>query len=136
MAIVDKETSTKIYTEDKKTVFANWLTVNPGETKEILLVYKLPFKLNFSKEENEPDSFWGKIKAAFTSTQATYDSYSLLVQKQPGSNDDYFSGKVEYPNNTGVQIVYPDNVENSDSGSVYETKLAEDLFYFVGLIKK
>ncbi len=46
---IDKKTKTLISTEFDKTVFANWLMVDPGETKDIIIKYKLPFKFDFKK---------------------------------------------------------------------------------------
>jgi len=133
-ALIDKETSTKIYNEDGKTVFANWLTVAPGDDREVLLVYKLPFGLNLNREENKSDGLLDKIKAAFFN-RLTYNSYSLLVQKQPGSDDDYFVSQVEYPSGLSSQITYPSYpgaVENNAQESIYRDKLTHDLFYFIG----
>jgi len=131
MAFIDTETKTKTYIENSKTVFGNWVTVQPGESKDVLLEYKLPFKLNFNERE-QPQGILGKIKATFTS-QEIYDSYSLLIQKQPGSNSDKIISKVEYPNTFNSQVVYPKEVSSFDGESVYNSVLAEDLFYFVGL---
>ena len=132
IALTDNDSLTKIYNENNKTVFANWLTLKPGDSKEVLLVYKLPFKINLTKQEIKYDGLWGKIKAAF-SPQYSYDSYSLLIQKQSGSNDDKFVGQVEYPSGVMPNISYPNKVENSSSGSVYSASLSQDLFYFIGL---
>lgn len=134
LAITDDSSLTKIYAENNKTVFGNWLTVKPGETKEALLVYKLPFKINLSGQKELASNWLGKIKAAFSSSLA-HDSYSLLVQKQAGSQDDKFVGQVEYPVGVLANIHYPNQVENNSQESVYENKLSQDLFYFIGLQK-
>ena len=135
MALTDEGTLTKVYSENNKTVFGNWLTIEPGESQEILLVYKLPFKVDLTKKEIMPTGFLGKIRATF-SPEYSYDSYSLLIQKQSGSSDDNFTGKVEYPNDVGMQIAYPSDVESSIGGSVYSADLSNDLFYFIGLSDK
>ncbi|MEA3449953.1 MAG: DUF4012 domain-containing protein, partial [Patescibacteria group bacterium] len=51
---------TKIYNENNKTVFANWLMLDPGESKTIVLRYRLPSKVDSN-------------------------TYELLAQKQPGT---------------------------------------------------
>ena len=131
LAMVDQDSQTKIYIENDKTVFANWLTTAPGDTQEALLVYKLPFKLDLTKKSAQPENLIGKIKAAFTS-EVAYDSYSLLVQKQPGSGDSQFVSRVEYADNLDLTLAYPDQVEKIKEGSIYKDNLSEDLFYFIG----
>ncbi len=64
---VDEATGTRIYTENKKTVFANWVYVSPGETVVLKYKYQLPFKLSFDDLHHPADSF------------------SVLYQKQSGS---------------------------------------------------
>jgi len=132
LAITDKDSLTKIYNEGNKTVFANWVTVKPGESKEMLLVYKLPFKVNITKQEVADPGLVNKIKSLFAS-QISSDSYSLLIQKQSGSGDDKFVSKVDYPNSVSVGVTYPSEVQNNDHESVYSSKISKDLFYFVGL---
>jgi hypothetical protein len=72
-AATEPVTGTKIYREQNKTVFANWLMVDPGERRQIKLVYKLPFTLQASPADTErlPG------EALFR--------YTLLMQKQPGA---------------------------------------------------
>lgn len=55
---VDLKSQTLIYNQFGKTVFANWLQVDPGHTVTATLVYKLPFKVT--------------------------DQYQLFVEKQSG----------------------------------------------------
>jgi hypothetical protein len=134
MAMVEENTLTDIYTENNKTVFGNWLNIEPGESQDVLLVYKLPFKVNLSGNENT-DGFLGRIRAAFLSNN-NYDSYSLLVQKQAGSDNDNFSAKVEYPDNVEIIVTYPEELEVVSENVIYNTDLDKDLFYFVGLNNK
>ncbi len=132
LAVTDSNSLTKTYNENNKTVFANWVTVQPGQTKEVLLVYKLPFKIDLNPKEKNQNSILKKIMATFASTHVS-DSYSLLVQKQSGSNEDKFVGQVTYPDGLSTNVSYPDNVENSSNQSIYEDNLSHDLFYFIGL---
>ena len=55
--------NTEIFEEAEKTVFANWIALDPGQEKTVLYKYELPFKINLED----------------------IDSYSLLLQKQAGS---------------------------------------------------
>ncbi|MFA7662572.1 MAG: hypothetical protein WCX88_01510, partial [Patescibacteria group bacterium] len=52
---------TRIYEESGKTVFANWLDLDPGQTQTITIKYKLPFDFN--------------------------SNYNLYLQKQSGSRE-------------------------------------------------
>ncbi|NTW22132.1 DUF4012 domain-containing protein [Candidatus Falkowbacteria bacterium] len=91
-AQVDPMSGTKIYDEAGKTVFANWSMIDPGQTEEITLRYRLPFTIkNATKEQtwqDELDNFMGW-------TQANYYPYSLLVQKQSGSLNTTLISKFE-----------------------------------------
>jgi hypothetical protein len=74
---MDNETGTRIGEEFGKTVFGNWVYVSPGEKVEVEYQYKLPFRVLPSlRGEN---------------------TYSLLLQKQPGAKPAVFEAKVEYP---------------------------------------
>jgi hypothetical protein len=70
----DVVTGTLIGEEAGQTFFANWTTLAGGESKIIKLTYKLPFKLK------------------------SLDHYSLLVQKQIGSNDSEFNHILNFKN--------------------------------------
>ncbi len=62
---------TKIYTAFNKSVFANWLEVNPGESREVVIKYKLPFKFD--------------------------NRYSLFIQKQAGDRNIKFEANLILP---------------------------------------
>ncbi|MFH1171363.1 MAG: DUF4012 domain-containing protein [bacterium] len=79
--MVDELSQTTISTESGFTVFANWMGVGPGETATAHLTYMLPFRLH--------------LKRTFFSGAA--DRYSLLVQKQPGTNGRFFTTSITYP---------------------------------------
>ncbi|MFC1687811.1 DUF4012 domain-containing protein [Patescibacteria group bacterium] len=65
-SMLDDSSGTRITQEFGKTVFGNWLDVGPGETRNVSLTYRLPFK------------FVPRSSLTQTST------YSILVQKQAG----------------------------------------------------
>lgn len=60
---IDEKTTTRIFEENEKTVFGNWVYVSPGEHVEVTYTYLLPFKAH-----------------AYLHNAST----SLTVQKQPG----------------------------------------------------
>ncbi|MBI3232240.1 MAG: DUF4012 domain-containing protein [Candidatus Doudnabacteria bacterium] len=65
---------TVIGKESQKTFFGNWVTLLPGETRTIKISYQLPFRLK------------------------VLDRMSLLLQKQPGSQNDQFEYTINFPN--------------------------------------
>jgi len=77
---IDDKTGTRVYIENDKTVFANWVYVSPKEEVTIKYKYKLPFK------------FSGDIR-----------SYSLLAQKQSGSLGSDFDLIINYPKDWRVE---------------------------------
>lgn len=73
---IDEKTGTRIYNEEGKTVFANWVYVSPQEEVTIKYKYLLPFKIDDDKDAS---------------------SYSLLNQKQSGSLGSEFNFSLNYP---------------------------------------
>ena len=96
--IVEPYTKTKIYEQFGKRVFANWTHTEPGETTEIEIKYKLPFKVNTDVEKGWAG--WIKEKISWPSELS---SYSLMTQKQPGSLAKDYYLKIQYP--TGMEVV-------------------------------
>ncbi len=133
-AKVDLASDTKIYDENNKTVFANWVILGPGESQDIVLEYKLPFKLDLLDSPAENKSILGRVMAAFL-PEMKYDSYSLFVQKQSGQNEDRVVSKLNYPTGYSPQITYPENPKTNNNSITFEGKLTTDLFYFAGLKK-
>jgi hypothetical protein len=89
LARTDELTGVKIYDELDKTVFANWTQVDPGETIEIKLKYRLPFKLAVREpvlSKNLVDQLISKAGEVINPEQRNLYSYSMLMQKQPGMN--------------------------------------------------
>jgi len=105
-AKVEMDTNTYIYDEGNYTVFANWVTLNPGKTKESVLTYKLPFKIDKSKK------------------------YQMLLQKQPGLRNVSFSSEVKFPQSW--QIGNSSNGVGSDNNQAdYKGVLDADKFYWI-----
>ena len=105
--MIDKKTGTRIFKENNKTVFGNWVYVSPGEQVVLTYEYKLPFKIDLTKGT---------------------DSYSLLVQKQLGSLGSVFKHKLKFSENWEVSWQYPDNL-NFNSGVIdFNSDLKKDKF--------
>jgi hypothetical protein len=109
-AIIDQEhLNTKIYTEEGKTVFANWSMVDPGNTAAITLKYKLPFKLELPVEpvvsKTRFDILLDKVIPA---EKKNYLVYSLLAQKQAGSLFSSINTELILPENFTIAWEYPE----------------------------
>ncbi len=121
---IDEQSGTRIYNENGKTVFANWVYVSPGESVTVKYVYVLPFKIT-------------------TNIQKPADTYSLLVQKQSGSVNSQLIAEVDYPKIYKSIWQYPqnkisqvDNLNNNQIGIKLETNLKTDAFIGMALSKK
>lgn len=115
---VDEESGTRVYEDSGKTVFANWVYVSPQETVEMKYTYLLPFK----------------IDADLTAKPA--DTYSLLAQKQSGSEGSEFSSEISYPDFYKTLWKYPDGCHEENNSLSADTDLKTDKFFGVALSKK
>lgn len=106
-AKIDSASGTKIYRENNKTVFANWVMVDPGETAVITLRYRLPF--NFYDTPQEA-SWLKQINSWLNPEAAALISYSLLVQKQPGAKPSEFNSRLILPNSLNILWRYPEGL--------------------------
>lgn len=104
-AEIDSDSGTKFYTESGKTVFANWLTTQPGGTTKAVVVYKLPGVVRWDRTESV-DSFWEKLQARFM-RQGPSAAYHLTIQKQSGSNDDQITTTMHYPASWALDVAQP-----------------------------
>ena len=108
--LVDGLTNTLIYQANGKTVFANWLVLAPGETKEVQLEYRLPFQYNLSDNS-------AKV-------------YTLLAQKQPGSATTEFTSTLVLPDGARVILARPTGEITTERDKLeFESKLTTDEFW-------
>jgi len=98
----DSVSGTQIFEESGKTVFGNWFYVNPRQTGVLTYQYRLPFKIDTTK-----DNF----------------SFNVLAQKQSGSNGSDFENLIIFPSDW--QIVGSDSQNLSIVNGVI--KIATDL---------
>jgi len=123
--VIDAKTQTQINNEFNKTVFGNWLILEPGETKTITLTYKLPFKLNLNKERSLLARIAGHESKSY---------YSLFVQKQSGLKNTDYQFEFELPNDNS-QAVYPESLSITGRSvkkiSDHNTPSTDELIAFV-----
>jgi hypothetical protein len=127
-AVVDAETGVKIYSENEKTVFANWTMVDPGETSVIILKYRLPF--NFFNKSRDDNSWWKKINDLLNPEKVELLPYSLLVQKQPGAPASDFFSRLILQEGLEVFWHYPDSLDG-DKGWELNSKLDSDKYWLI-----
>ncbi len=106
------QSATKIYKESGKTVYANWLMTDPGETSVITLKYRLPFKLK--KNELEQHNYLDKLQTLLAGERSGYYPFSMLVQKQPGAKAAQYNLSLSIPASWRNIWNYPDNSSWSD----------------------
>lgn len=112
-ALTHLESGTRIYIENGKTVFANWIMTDPGETSVIRLKYRLPFKLK--KHEIVNVSWQEKMEAVLAGeTKAKYP-FSLLLQKQPGAEEMEMQLSLTWPTTWQKIWSYPQESNWNDS---------------------
>jgi len=126
IAKIDEASGVKIYSEFNKTVFGHWTQVDPGQTINIRIKYKLPFKINSISENNS--FFTSLIKG-----DEIINPYSLLVQKQAGSIETAFLGKLVLPSNMKIEWGTDDIIKNN--GWEIKDSLTQDKLWGV-LVKK
>lgn len=90
---------TRVTEEFGKTVFGNWIQVDPGETARAELRYRLPFRLELT----------GATDPA---------AYTLLVQKQPGLRSLIFRHSVSLPQGSRAAWTYPETVPAPMTGDL------------------
>ncbi len=113
---IDPASGTRIYNEDNKTVFANWVYVSPHEQTTIIYKYKLPFKVDPSAE--------GK------------GGYSFLMQKQSGSTRSRLIAEIEFPFRWNATWLSPEdmNFDKENNKFIYKRNLNTD--QFIGVVFK
>jgi len=137
-AIIDPLSKTIINNEFGRTVFANWIQLEPGETKTVILRYKLPFKLKAKPKILLPEETWlQKIKKelGFYEEPKNLIYYTFLLQKQPGAANIEFSNNLNLPKNLKVYFKYPPNLSIDQNNKLeFTSSLESDEVY--GLILK
>ncbi|MDD5341407.1 MAG: DUF4012 domain-containing protein [Patescibacteria group bacterium] len=129
---IDPQTRTEVYDEGDKTVLANWMKVEPGETKTVSLSWKLPFKI----KPADSNAFLGVVEALKKGFNISEDgngannNYSLLWQKQSGKNINV-NISLNFPDSAGFKTVYPEIFSLQDNSINFSEILNSDKFFAV-----
>ncbi|MGE5425929.1 MAG: DUF4012 domain-containing protein [Bacillota bacterium] len=112
---IDSKSGTRVYPENGKTVFANWVMTDPGETSVVTLSYRLPFHLEGAIQEQS----WLSLVDGFLNGQSTErQRYSLVWQKQPGAKPATITSSLSMPRGWKVIWSYPES--SWDKGEVLD----------------
>lgn len=87
---------TRVTKEFGKTVFGNWMMVEPGKEVEVVFTYKLPFKIVL--DTPIPTEGLTALKERILDSHDKPSRYSLLVQKQSGV-ESALHVRMTYPEN-------------------------------------
>lgn len=81
------DSSTRVYDQFGKTVFANWVYVSPGETVRVKYTYELPWRITYGSD-----------------TDGLFGAYGAFYQKQAGSVNTHLNSVIRFPD--GAQKVW------------------------------
>jgi hypothetical protein len=122
-AYVDPESGTRINNEFGRTVFGNWIMVDPGKAVTMTLKYRLPKKLMFPPAA-ESYKFWNFDK--------NFTVYKMLVEKQAGAKNTFLKSRVTTAFGAPSAIV-GEGAAMESGGWQYEAALDRDRYYGVVL---
>ncbi len=107
-ASMDAKSKTEIYEESGKTVFANWLSLKPGQSKTVYLKYETPL----GQGEDLMVFYW---------------------QKQAGDMNTYIESEIYLEDSVNKSSVFGDNVLINGNKIIYSNDLRQDRYVFISL---
>ncbi len=129
--ILDRRSGTRTFVENGKTVFANWVQTDPSESSEVKLIYQLPLEAIKLKK---PDG--GALASAYARITNGVEyhriAYSLLVQKQSGSNPIEFISSIDMPR--GYHVAWESPAYDTDDRGREVTRFTFEEDQLLGLI--
>ena len=124
--MIDSGSGVEIYDSLDKTVLAGWLTLKPGESKTVMVKYKLPFQMNFA--DPLTNDWWQKL----VKKDLHLNNYSLLAQSQSGQRNTVFNSSVLLPANIRVVFNNASDISHmniTDLLVTYNQELNKDLYF-------
>jgi len=94
--LLEPKSGTRVTNEFGKTVFGNWIITNPGESSVAYIIYKLPFKATGNGQYKVASKENNKLHNILTKTSKEASSYSLVFQKQSGT-EPLLEKRIIYP---------------------------------------
>ncbi len=132
LAEIDQDSGLQTYNELDKTVFANWVMTDPGETSVVKIRYELPFSFEEVKRDRNYQDF---INHLLDINQKRPAVHSLLVQKQPGLKTTDFFSRLRLPSDWQAHWRYPEDETQKDAWLIKD-KLDGDKFWAVLALPK
>lgn len=120
---VDPLSGTRVGGEFGKTVFSNWVMVDPGRGVTVTIKYRLPYKFLAA----EPQGILARASDILNSEK--FFGYKEIVQKQSGAGNTYFRSKLNLPKNYTLLSGYPGDLGKKENGWQIETGLTGDKFF-------
>lgn len=105
-----KDSGTRIWDEEDKTVFGNWVQTDPGATSVVTLVYRLAPGVVKVFEPN--DSRIAELYRDLVDAGGRTLSYSLLIQKQSGLHPVEFTSYVNPPRGYYMEWQSPQRIRD------------------------
>lgn len=130
---IDEISKTTIHDETDLTVFGNWIQLEPGETKTVVLSYRLPFRLD--DLTRKPETWQDRLKAALGAHVATTE-LKLIVQKQAGATQRSFESRLLVPKGWSIRTSVPEEAKVSDGRLELATPLDRDIFVGTVLVNR
>ena len=100
---VHQGSDTEIYLESGKTVFANWVQVDPGHTAEIKLTYRVPNIVTTFLVPEQENSWLDWFTGSTAHVPESVHAYRLYWQKQSGAWSPNLSITINYPQHWEIQ---------------------------------
>lgn len=124
--VTDKASGTRTMRDLGKTVFANWVQTDPGETSTVTFVYRLPDGTVTPRTKTTHRLIGGDVAAG------TVDAYSLFVQKQSGSTPTDFTSRVDLPR--GFHPTWTAHERTADERGTLTRSMTMDRDAFFGVV--
>jgi hypothetical protein len=126
--LVDATSGTATFSESGKTVFGNWVQVDPGETATVIMEYILPFRISLPVSEK---NWWDEFKEKLGQQKKPNALYQLLVQKQSGVLAT-FTSSLNFPKDWQPAWQAGNSVKVNAASIESESQLDSDKFYLFG----
>jgi hypothetical protein len=118
---VEPKSGTRVNNEFGRTVFGNWIMVDPGREATVIFKYRLSNRMTMAPK--------GGYKESLGLTN-NFSTYTMLIEKQPGAKNTFFKSSVKLDNEKTVARVGA-GVALQNDGWQYEANLNSDKYYGV-----
>ncbi len=123
--------------EERKTVFGNWMRIKPGETQSVEVVYRLAQRILIPQEKN----LYMAVQNFFGRKQEQLAKYSFYLQKQAGSAPAEIKVSVIWPEEFHLKktISLRDQttfIDQEDSNYTFNSTIDRDKYFGLLFEKK